>query len=125
MDIGKKYGVDAELAEGTWVDVGGDGTRLLLAAMPNAKFNKFLEPHRQKYRALGEELPEAIYEEAIAKTVLLDWQNVEHNGVAVEPTETNRLEMLRAYAGFKSLVINQATLVSNFQRRAEDAEIKN
>lgn len=125
MDFGKKFGVDQELAGGTWIDVGDDGTQLLIAAMPNPKFSRFLDQHRQRYRMAGEDIPESIYEEAIAKTVLLDWRKVEDEGMEIESTEVNRLEILRRYPPFKSIVINAATDVRNFQRKAEAAAIKN
>lgn len=125
MDLNRKYGVDEALAAGTWVDVDKDGTKLLIAALPNPKYNRALEPHRQRYRALDEDIPETIYEQVIAETVLLGWEKVEDEGMEIEATPANRLKMLQRYPQFKALVLRQATLVTNFQRKALEAEIKN
>lgn len=125
MDLSAKYGFDAQLAEGQWVDIGDDGAKLRLAMWGNPRFEKFLDPHRQRCRTTGDDVPEAVYEEAIAKFVLLDWEGIEEQGSAVEPTDANRLRMLRTYSGFKALVIGEASKIKNFQRKADEAEIKN
>lgn len=125
MDLDKKFGFDDELAAGQWVAIGDDGTELKLAIWGNARFERFLEPHRQKCRVVGDSVPESVYEEAMAKHILLDWKGVEDQGLMVEPTEPNRLAMLRAYGGFKALVIAESSKIANFQRSVDEAEIKN
>lgn len=126
MDLKEQFGVDSELAQtGVWVSVDGNGTRLHVAAMPNPAFEKYLAPHYRRFRSLGEDVPEGIYEEAIAKTVLLGWEGIDHDGKALAADGANRLAMLRQYPRFKSMVIAHATNVKNFQRQADEAELKN
>lgn len=120
MDLEKEFGFDAGLAEGgVWVPVGENGTRLLIAAMPNIKLEKHMEAITRRYRNLGSEVPESVHEEAVAKCVLLSWEGIEENGKTVEPEEPNRVAMLRRYPRFKSLVIREALNLKNFQRDEE------
>ena len=126
MDLKKEFGFDQDLAEsGQWISVDGNGTRIKVAAMPNPAYERWLEPHQRRARTLGREIGEAAYEEAMAETVLLDWENVEDGGLAVKATKENRLAMLRKYRNFKALVIREATNISNFRAACDEAELKN
>jgi hypothetical protein len=116
MDLKSEFGIDEGLAEGgVWLPIGENGARLLLAAWNNPRHEREMEPINRRFRAIGRDVPEAEHERAIAKTVLLSWEGIEENGQPIEPTEENRLLMLRKYGRFKSLVIREATNVKNFQ----------
>ena len=120
MDLEKEFGFDEALAEGgVWVPVGENGTRILIAAMPNAKLERHMEAITRRFRQLNKDVPEEIHEESVAKCVLLGWEGIEEAGQPVEPSEANRLAMLRKYSRFKSLVIREAINLKNFQRDEE------
>ena len=126
MDLNTEFGFDAGLAEaGVWVSVDGNGTRLKVAAMPNRAYERMMEPHQRRARSLGREISEGTYEECMAQTVLLDWDGIEDEGIAVKATPQTRLEMLRKYRNFKALVIREATNLTNFKRERDEAEAKN
>lgn len=126
MDLEREFGVDAEKAEdGVWVPIGDDGTALLIAAMPNAKYETFMEPHFRRYRRLGRDVPEEIYEEAVAKTVLLGWKNLKLKGQELKPTEEERRRALKDYPYFKRLILSLAMDQANFRREEEASQEKN
>lgn len=123
MDLGKEFGVDEALADGgIWLPIGENGSRLLLAAMPNGNLERHMEPIYRRYRQLGKgipDVPENVHEEALSKCVLLGWEGIEENGQPLEPSEANRLNMIRKYPRFKSLIIREASNLRNFQRDEE------
>lgn len=126
MDLEKEFGVDAEKAEeGVWIPIGDDGAELLIAAMPNAKYDAFMEPHFRRYRRLGREVPEEIYEEAVARAVLLGWKNLKLKGQELKSTEEERRRALKEYPYFKRLVLNLAMDQANFRKEEREKEEKN
>lgn len=126
MDLSKEFGIDDDLAEsGRWFKVDDDGTELLIAALPNRAYDRFLELPRRRAQEINKMVPNAVIEEALAKTILLDWKNVTYQGESLEPTEANRLSMLRKFWRFQNQVVTLATQNKNFQRAADEAEEKN
>jgi len=126
MDLSKEFGIDDDLAEsGRWFRVDDDGTELLVAALPNRAYDRFLEQPRRRAQEIGKPVATTVIEEALAKTVLLDWKGVTYNGAALESTEGNRLSMLRKFWRFQQQVVNLATQNKLFQRAADEAEEKN
>lgn len=126
MDLGEKFGFDQSLAdEGVDVVLDGDGSTVRVAMMPNARYDRFIESAMRRYRAMGEAVPEAVHEEAFAKYVLLGWSGLNVNGQAIEPSEENRLRMIREFPRFKGLVASQAADIANFKRRSAEVELKN
>ena len=126
MDLDKQLGFDADLAEnGVWIVIDDDGAELKLAAMPNPAYERFLEPHQRRARQLQKDIPEPVYEECLAQTVLLDWKKITDKGVDLKPTVQNRLAMLRKYRGFKAMVLRLGTDQGNFRRETAEAEEKN
>lgn len=126
MDLNEKFGFDQGLADdGVWLSLDGNGTKIKVAALSNTKSERYLEPIYRRFRSLGEEVPEAIQEEVMARFVLLSWEGIDDAGEALEPTESNRLAMLRKYPRFKAMVIREAQSQQNFRARQEADEIKN
>lgn len=126
MDLSKEYGIDEELAvSGRWFRVDTDGTELLIAAIPNRAWDRFLEQPRRLAQELGKSVSLATLEDALAKTVLLDWKNVSYEGAPLAATEANRLSMLRKFSRFQAQVTLFAGQNKNFQRQADEAEEKN
>ena len=126
MDLSKEFGIDDDLAEsGRWFKVDDDGTELLIAAIPNRAYDRFLELPRRRAQEIGKSVPQATYEEALARTVLLDWKNLSYESAPLASSEANRLSMLRKFWRFRDQVMTFARENKNFQRQADEDEEKN
>jgi hypothetical protein len=126
MDLSEEFGFDPKLAEeGKWIAVGENGTRIKVAAWPNERHQKFMEPIYRRLRGLDKLPPEEVFEESMAKFCLLDWEGIEDGGRAIAASEENRRAMLHKYPRFKALVLAEAGNIKNFRAAAEDAEAKN
>lgn len=85
--------------EGAWTDLAGDA-RVKLARIGNRRYRDMLQaklkPHRRAIRAgtLSDEVTEALMTEVIVETVLLDWENIELNGVVVPFSRDAALDIL-------------------------------
>jgi hypothetical protein len=123
MDLKSEFGFDPELAAaGVWIPLGANGARLLIAARDNRRLEAYMEPIERRFRPGGRGVPENIYEEAWAKFVLLSWEGIEEGGRPLEPTEENRLAMLKRYPKFKALVIREAGNFRNFQPQEDETK---
>ncbi len=128
MDLKKEYAIDPVLAEeGIDEPIGedGDDATVKIAMMPNKAYNKFMAPYFKKYRRIGKDIPEEVYEVAMSKTLLLGWTNMFDGEKEIEPTEKNRLEMIQKYLPFKNLVLGLCTDRFLFQKNEAEAAEKN
>ncbi|RKY09817.1 MAG: hypothetical protein DRP56_02125 [Planctomycetota bacterium] len=96
-----KLKVDAKkVSGGVWVDY-TDGVRLLIARKPNPAFQEYMadliEPHLASIHAgtFDDKLDKLLTKKAVAKHVLLGWENIEENGKPIEYSPENAFELFK------------------------------
>ncbi|CTQ45771.1 hypothetical protein [Roseibium aggregatum] len=128
MDIGKfRTNKEAEI-EGAWVDI-GDGCKVKVARANNSEYTKKMQklskPHAAQARAgnLGEELATEILCEAMAETILLDWEGLKDGGKVVPYSTNAAFEILRDVPDFRSFIFDLASEAAVFRNEInEDAK---
>ena len=129
MDLNNNR-IDAELAkEGVWVPL--DDADLLIAQWLNANHREFIQkatqPHRRAMQmgTMSKEAEERIEVLGIAKTVLLDWRNLQDGGADIEYNEENAVRLLGDpdLVWFRDFVREQAQLLSNFKQEVTQEQI--
>lgn len=125
-NLGDIFKADRVLMEkGVWKTIPGSDSRLFIAAYGNDAMEDFLRPHQREARSVNGEVPEHIIDEAIARFVILDWDNIDDEGVSLEPTFKNKLAMLEKYPQFKGYVVNTSINYNTFSREQAEQEGKN
>jgi hypothetical protein len=130
MDLKKDFGTNKKLEEdGVWIDV-GDNTQLKIARANNKKAQAYSKQIAKPYLAqirFGK-LPEEIYTklaiEVAAECILLDWKNLEEDGIAIAYSKENAMRMLTDYSDFRDLVSSMAEERKTFQREVDEAVTK-
>jgi len=126
LDISKVYRVTDEATTGKWFDV-GQGARLKVAKGGNERHENALKRLRRPYRSMRN-IPDDVIEnitiQAMAETILLDWEGVEESGEPVKSTVEKRVEYLTTYPDFKEQVANISMNFRNFSAD-EDHDEKN
>lgn len=117
--------------EGVWFDF-AEGIRFKVARWNNPKFRQLVEklarPHARTFRRSGRrgEMWESIVKQAAARTILLDWENVEDdNGKPLKysPDEALRVFEDPALKAIYEFVVETAIDESAYlQEDQEDAE---
>jgi hypothetical protein len=118
----------APLENTAWID-GPDGSRFHIRSTES-------DQYRQRLLALGRKhqhrlkrdtkLQQEVTIQAMADTILLDWEGITDNGTPVACTLETRLQIL-AIPEIRDLVASEAQDLANFRREAvakEAAEIK-
>jgi hypothetical protein len=128
MDINKAFSNPETEKEGTWVDY-RDGSRIKVARIGNPNFvrsyNAKMKPHRRKQRdgTLDDELESRLLCEAVAESVLLDWEGFTENGKTLKYTTQKAYDLLRLLIDFRNEVVEIASTEEVFHAEAiEDAE---
>ena len=131
MDLAKKFGTDQKKEiEGSWFDI-GQGARLLIARAGNRRYNEYLnkqiKPVRRQVRAgsLEDEAWDAIVDKCIAETILLGWEGIEENGVAVQYSKDAALRFLTNYPDFRNMVLEIAQEIENYRVFDQEEAEKN
>lgn len=131
MDM-RKTRVNTELAkEGVWVPL-DDASRLKIAQWLNPQHKKYiqnaLDPYQRALRTgtMDPIVSERIEAEAIAHTILLDWENMEDGGVPVPYSVEQAARWLRdpEISWFTEFVKEQSMNMKNFRDAVLDAEIE-
>lgn len=102
----------AKERDGVWVDAGG-GLRLCIARVGNSKYNDILRKVSKPYNAqirndmLEPDIAEDLTKQAVARTVLLGWENLTDDEDRQIPfTPAKALELFRAHRDFFTMVFN-------------------
>lgn len=118
----KQYAVDQKAAEEGRVFELGEGSGIKLARLNNRRYTQFL---RDKMRPFGgrvdripDEQKEAMMDEALAKTVVLDWWGIMDGDTEVPYSVENVMSVFRRYPDFRTDIMNMAGNLEAF--RAED-----
>ena len=126
MDISKKFATDAELElNGVWQEIGRDTDgkvcRVKIARTGNERYAKLMDrlmrPHRRAVRTgqMDDGLWDSIIIRVIAETVLLDWENIDDNGVAVPYSKENAIALMTKYKDFRILIAEIANEMETFR----------
>lgn len=102
---------------GVWLDQPGGG-RLLVARMDNPKYKAYIQQARKKRHRRGnvtDEQTKEILKEAVAHTILLDWEGVKVNGKEVEYSPQYAIQVFDALPSFLDQVINIAYEEEHFR----------
>lgn len=130
MDIFKAYAVDETKEEtGTWMEIGDAG--FLIARAGNRKYIKLLSKEVERnQKALdckdkaADELSDKIMVDVIARTILLDWKNVQYQDKALEYSVDNA-KMLLAHKDFRREVMRLADDFSAYKLAKDEEDEKN
>jgi hypothetical protein len=126
MDISKFQTSKSAEEEGIWVDVDGNGTKVKVARINNARYKKYFQkitkPYKRQIRngTLAEELAEKLLVDALANTILLDWQGFTKEGADFPYSVDNARSFLQESADFRDFVSDAANEMENF--RGEELE---
>ena len=127
LDLKKEYAVDKNKEiEGVWQDF-GSGAKMKIARIGNSEyqkvFQKISKPHRKSIRrgTLADDVAEKLLVEAMAESILLDWEGVEDGGVALPYTKENAIRVLLEYKDLRDQVTEIANEMESFKAE-EDAE---
>lgn len=126
MDISKFQTNKSAEEDGIWVDVDGNGTKIKVARINNARYKKYFQkitkPYKRQIRngTLAEELAEKLLVDALANTILLDWKGFTKEGTDFPYSIDNARSFLQESADFRDFVSDAANEMENF--RAEELE---
>lgn len=129
MDISKFQTNKAMEEEGVWVDVDGNGTRIKVARINNARYKKYFQkitkPYKRQIRTgtLSEDLAEKLLVDALANTILLDWKGFTKDGQDYPYSVDNARAFLAESADFRDFVSDAANEMETF-RAAEVEEAR-
>lgn len=129
MDISKFQTNKSAEEEGVWVDVDGNGTRIKVARINNARYKKYFQkitkPYKRQIRngTLSEDLAEKLLVDALANTILLDWKGFTKEGQDFPYSVDNARSFLAESADFRDLVSDAANEMETF-RSAEIEEAR-
>jgi hypothetical protein len=111
-----------------------DGVKFLVARKPNDAFEQMMEdlvqPHLASIRAgtFDKKLDQQITKEAVAKTVLLGWENLtDDEGQPIPYTPEKALEILNdpAYADIYRFILTMASSQQLFRVKEQERAEKN
>jgi hypothetical protein len=126
MDISKFQTNKSAEEDGIWVDVDGNGTKVKVARINNARYKKYFQkitkPYKRQIRngTLAEELAEKLLVDALANTILLDWKGFTRSGEDFPYSVDNARSFLQESADFRDFVSDAANEMENY--RAEELE---
>ena len=119
--------------EGVWTKYAA-GIKLKIARLGNPNYRAYMRkigrPHKAQMRhgLMDDDLIETLSKEALAHTVLLDWDNVEDdNGAPIQYTPEKGLAVLEdpEYADLYSFVVDFANSAENYRSQAIQSAVKN
>jgi len=113
--------VQAEV-EGVWIDV-GDGLKLRVARFGNKRFQRYLASMAKPFSRTSptNEIAEGILRKAIARHVLMDWENLtEEDGTDIGYSEEKAVELFESHNDFYMLVQDLSKEVDNFKRTTDE-----
>lgn len=128
-DIFALFNTDAQAeVEGRWHKLAD--SELLIARMNNDKYLRELadlyEQHKDVIESGSEEgkkRDEEVTLQLTARTILLGWKNVSHQGAELPYSEENAIMLLKL-KDFRNYVQNVARDIENFRIKAENKEAK-
>jgi hypothetical protein len=129
MDVSKFQTNKSMEEEGVWVDVDGNGTRIKVARINNARYKKYFQkitkPYKRQIRTgtLSEDLAEKLLVDALANTILLDWKGFTKEGQDFPYSVDHARLFLAESPDFRDFVSDAANEMETF-RTAELEEAR-
>ncbi len=117
--------------EGVWIDF-GEGLRLLIARSGNVKYRRTLarltKPHQHAFKSktIEASVVEDITLKAVAKHILLGWENLQDDdGKDIEYSQSKAEELLREAPDFFEQVLEIAQDRSLYQDQQDKDDLEN
>jgi hypothetical protein len=111
MELLDYYTDGPKSTDGVWIDQ-GDGGRLRIARMDNPNYKKHVQQARTKLKlrrgAMSDEETKEVLKDAVAHTILLDWEGVTIDGETVPYRPDYALKVFDALPSFLDMVVNLA-----------------
>ena len=130
-DVKKIFGTNkTDEIEGKWNDI-GDGIQILVARIGNPEYQKEFQriskPHKRALRrgSLNDEVAERLLTKVMAKNILLDWEGLEEDGVAVPYSYENAIRILTEYKDLRDYVSDIANEMESFKAEEDEEAEKN
>lgn len=110
---------------GVWVNKVVDDLDIKIASTGSRKYTDILQqlmkPYQRNYKSLSNEFFADLQNKCIAKTILLDWRNLQDdNGTDIPYSETKAYELLSdpENSDLRELIINLASEAEVFRKEA-------
>jgi len=124
MDLGKSFGICKEIAEeGKWFEMGPEA-RLKIRSIENEDFLDYVREHNimDDDIVADTEAQADVGLEAVAKYILVDWENVKVDGDEIDYSVDMAKEQFEEFPRFFQKVLEIARDNKNFQEQKEDKE---
>ncbi len=125
MDIHRFKTNKKKEEEGTWIDI-GEGAKIKVARINNPRYKKYFQaitkPYRRQIRSgtLAEEVAEKLLIDAMANTILLEWEGFTQDKEEYPYSVANAKHFLAEFPDFRDIVSDAANEMEAF--RDEDME---
>ncbi len=131
MDLRKEYYTDKEKEEkGVWEDF-GDGCRVLIARANNPAFKESFKNATKPYRkqmvrgTFPDEKSSKIMIKVMAKTIVLDWENLFEGEDKIEYSIENAIMVLTKYPEFREAISEVAQSAESYKVDLDNEEEEN
>lgn len=132
MDLFKTFKTDeSKEQDGVWVQLDSGDSRLKIARSNNAKYraSQQLKMERYRFAAKTKTVPDdvwnAMFNELIAETILVDWDGITKDGKPYPYSRENALQAIAELKDFRELVMSFAVDLDNFKQDVQEATEKN
>lgn len=132
FDLKKNFATDPEAEEkGVWESLNDKGARIKVARAGNAKFQREYGriPRYIRQRLDNGSLPENEADEynarVMAKSIVMDWENLTDDGVVIPYSEETAYQMLKKYKDFRAYVYELALNQQRFFEASIQDDTKN
>ena len=119
MDLRNAFPADHKKAtDGVWVDVSG-GLWFLLTYYNSTVAQLTFHDNIQKNKAGDEDKKNIVINamhETLIEEVVLDWKDLQENGVDVEYSKDELRRILTEYIGLDAILMEEAGRIENFKR---------
>ena len=131
MDLYKQYKTDEKKeVEGIWVPLSATA-RIKVARMGNPRYRDCIKRLSSPYRVAGinDQIPPEVYQqmvrEAVAETILVDWEGLTSDGDPVPYTRDKALVFCTDLKDFYDFVLTAASSMETFRMNGQAVLEKN
>jgi hypothetical protein len=121
MDIYKQFKTDeTKEVEGVWVSL-SPTARIKVARMGNKAYRDFVKRKSLPYRQAGiiGDIPPDVFQqivrEAVAETILVDWEGITTDGVTIQYSKEQALVFCTDLKDFYNLVLTASDNIETFR----------
>lgn len=131
MDLYQQFKTDEQKeVDGVWVPLSATA-KIKVARMGNPRYRECIKRKSAPYRQAGlaNEIPSEVYQqlvrEAVAETILVDWQGITADGQPVPYMKETALKFCTELKDFYNLVLSAADSMETFRVQAQETLAKN